>query len=155
MRRLVFYLERYFDPLEADFQDWGLNLGQMWRNGKQSRMLRLIGQLRRGSRFAAAVANDEEHVALILEAEKNQPDKKDSGGYPLADWTTENDQLAALVDGQNTLIAVMVKANGGNPGRIKPSARPTTKFAEVAERQAVSRHRATVARVRKRPLPVE
>lgn len=126
----------------------------MWRNGKHRRMLRLIGQLRRGSRFAAAVANDEEHVALILEAEKNQP-KKDSAGYPLADWTTTNDQMAALVDGQNTMIAVLVKANGGNPGRIKPSARPTTKFAEVAEQKAVSRHRATVARVRKRPLPVE
>lgn len=153
MTRLVFYLERYFKPLEGDFQDWGLNLGQMWRKGKHRRMLRLIEQLRRGSRFAAAVANDEEHVALILEAQKDQPEQ--AASYSLEEWGTQNDQLAGLLDAVNTLVAVTVKANGGNPGRIKPSARPTTKFAEVAEQKAVSRHRATVARVRKRPLPVE
>lgn len=153
MTRLVFYLERYFEPIEADFQDRSLNLGQLVRNGKYRRMLSLIDRLPQDSRFAEAVANDEEHVAMILEAQKDQP--QETRGPALSSWSTTNDQLAALVDSVNTLIAITVKANQGNPGKVKPSPRPTTKFAEIAEKQAVSRHRATVARVRKRPLPVE
>jgi len=158
MRRLAFYLERYFRPLEADFRSEysGLNLGQLWREGKYRMMLDLIAELPQSSRFAAAVATDEEHVELILEAQKDQPEK--DYAPPLTGWATENEQLAQVVDLLGGVIAVLVKANGGNPARTKPSARPRTAFADVAERQAVSRHKSTVElveRARKRAGTVQ
>jgi hypothetical protein len=158
MRRLVFYLERYFRQLEADFRSeyGGLNLGQLWREGKHRMMLNLIAELPQSSRFAAAVATDEEHVEAILEAQKGQPEKEYAP--PLTGWGTQNEQLAQVVDLLGGVIAVLVKANGGNPGKTKPAPRPRTAFAEVAERQATMRHKSTVElveRARKRARTVQ
>lgn len=158
MRRLVFYLERYFRPLEADFRSEysGLNLGQLWREGKYRMILDLIAELPQRSRFAAAVATDEEHVELILEAQKDQPETEYAP--PLAGWETSNEQLAQVVDLLGGVISVLVKANGGNPPKAKPVPRPRTAFSDVRERQATTRHKATVElveRARKRAGTVQ
>lgn len=139
-------MERYGDDLEADFQEhYRLNLGELLRQWQFRRALNLISKLPQACRFHAAVANDEEHVDAILAAQEGQDVKP--MGPPLAEWGTQNDQLARLEDGINALIAVMVKANGGNPGKVKPARRPDTAFDSVRQRRAEDRHRKTVARV--------
>lgn len=152
MSRLAFYLDRYYLDIEADVQEvYGVELGQLVRNVKLRRVLSLIDRLPQASRFAAAVANDEEHVEMILEAQKDQPESEYSP--PLSTWGTTNEQLAAVRDLLETLIAVTIQANGGKARRVKPSPRPRTKFAEAAEKMAVARHKSIVARVRTRPSP--
>jgi hypothetical protein len=119
-------------------------------------MLRLVGQLPQASRFHGAVANDPEHVEAILEATGGQQPEYHP---PLAEWRTENDQLASAVEKLDTLIAVMVKANGGNPGKQKPMPRPQTAFAEARLKRAKSQHKKLVARVIRKqepaPAPVD
>ncbi len=110
-------------------------------------MLRLVGQLPQASRFHGAVANDPEHVEAILEATGGQQPEYHP---PLAEWAVENDQLATLNDKIDVLIAVLVKANGGNPGKTKPMPRPETAFAEARMKRAKSAHKKLVARVIKK-----
>lgn len=152
LSRLAFYLDRYGDALEADFA-WGgpgysggMDLGELWRNGKRRRILNLITQLPQASRFAAAVANDPEHVEAILEATKNDPQKEVSP--PLSTWTTDTDFLAQIKDTLEVTLAVLVRANGGSSRKVKPVKRPQTAFADAAEKRTVSQHRKVVERVK-------
>lgn len=110
-------------------------------------MLNLISRLPQSSRFNAAVANDPEHVEAILTATGSQPEQ-DEYAPPLEGWEVMNDQLATLIDLTETQIAVTVKANGGKPGKIKPSARPRTAFNDVRAKMRVEKHRKLVARVK-------
>jgi len=49
----------------------------------------------------------------------------------------------------------MVKANGGNPGKLKPSRRPDTAFEDVRQRRLEEKHKRTVARVLRSRRKVE
>lgn len=107
-------------------------------------MLRLIHQLPQASRFNGAVASDPEHVEAIVKATEGQPTKYHP---PLAEWKTENEQLASIADLLQTNIAVLVAANGGKPQKTMPMPRPKTEFDAARERQKLSNHRKLVARV--------
>lgn len=119
-------------------------------------MLRLVGQLPQASRFHGAVANDPEHVEAILEATGGEQPEYHP---PLAEWNTDNDQLAAVADKLDTVIAVLVASNGGKPGKQKPMPRPQTGFAEARLKRAKSQHKKLVARVIRKqepaPAPVD
>jgi len=153
MNRLVFYLERYGNALEADFQErYGLNLGELWRRGAYRRLLNLVEQLPQASRFAGAVANDPEHVAAILEATGDQPAETSPD---MAEWTAQAELLAEIRDLTTTQIAVAVAATGGKPSAIPAARRPRTAFADVRDAQRAARHRSIVERVKPRPARVE
>src|SRR5690606_2622006 len=153
LRQLAFYFERYGSQLEADFQScYQLDLGELWRSGKHDRILRLIGQLPQDSRFAASVAQDPEHVEAILEATGGQQSEY---APPLVGWSTANDQLATVIDELQVLIATLVAANGGSPGKVKPAPRPKTGFQDARAKMAKSKHKALVARVMRKRAPVD
>lgn len=140
-------MDRYGDGLEADFQEiYHLNLGELLRQWQFRRVLNLIHQLPQACRFHAAVANDEEHVELILAAQEGQPDKK--SGPPLAEWGSQNEQLASIYDALMSLVAITVKANGGNPGKTSPYMRPPTAFDDVRQEMRERSHRKVLSRVR-------
>lgn len=147
LTQLVFYLERYGDELEADFlsEYHGLNLGKLLRSGQHARILRLIHQLPQASRFNAAVASDPEHVEAIIKATEGQ--QQTSYHPPLAEWRTENEQLATVADLLQNVIAAIVATNGGKPPKVKPMPRPKTEFDAARERSKLSNHRKLVARV--------
>lgn len=145
LTQLVFYLERYGDALEADFQQvYGLNLGKLWRSRQHSRMLRLIHQLPQASRFNAEVANDPEHVQAIVEATEGQ---QTAYHPPMSEWHIENEQLATVADLLQNVIQAIVASNGAKPPKMKPMARPRSEFDAARERAKLSNHRKLVARV--------
>lgn len=123
-----------------------MDLGELWRNGKRRRILNLITQLPQASRFAAAVANDPEHVEAILEATKNETPQEASP--PLSTWTADSELLAQIKDTLEVTLAVLVRANGGPSRKVKPTKRPRTAFADAAERRTLSQHRRVVDRVK-------
>jgi len=128
----------------------------MWRSGRHRKALNLIAHLPQASHYHAAVANDEEHVKAIIEATEGQPKK--SYTPPLSEWTPLNEQIATLTDTVEGLLAVTTKANGGNPGKLKPQPRPATKFADVRQAMLENRHRKLVERLmrnRRRSDPIE
>lgn len=157
MRRLAFYLDRYGAEIEADFQGpiySGLDLGELWGSRRWGKILRLINQLPQASRYYAAVANDEEHVALLVKAQEGQPAKKHTP--PMSQWTQETDVLAGIYDGIQHLIGVTVAVSGNKAPATVPYARPETAFDKVRENQKMQKHQAVVDRVRKaREVQVE
>ena len=141
-------MERYGPELEADFMSEysGLNLGKLIRSGQYARVLRLIGQLPAACRFHAAAANDPEHVEAIVRAQGGQ---REDYAPPLAQWKTENEQLAAIKDAITLLTGVQIARGGGKPGRQKPSPRPTPGFDEARRSKAKSEHKKLVAMVKR------
>lgn len=150
MRRLAFYLDRYGTEIEADFQGpiySGLDLGELWRSHQWGRILRLINQLPQASRYYAAVANDEEHVALLVKAQEGQPARKHTP--PMSQWSQEVDVLASIHDGIQHLIGVTVAVSGNRAPTAVPYSRPETAFDKIRENQKMEKHQAVVDRVRK------
>lgn len=112
----------------------------MWR-----RIGNLIRQLPQASRFAQAVANDEEHVEAILAAQEGQPETEFAP--PLSEWDTKAALLAEIVDELRVLRGVSIAAAGGKPGKMKPTSRPTTAHAAVKQRKLETSHRKVLDRV--------
>lgn len=108
-------------------------------------MLRLIHQLPQASRFNAAVANDPEHVEAIVKARSG--DQQTAYHPPLAEWKTENEQLATIADELQSVIAAIIATNGATPPKLKPMPRPRSEFDAARERVKLSNHRKLVARV--------
>lgn len=108
-------------------------------------MLRLIHQLPQASRFNAAVAMDPEHVEAIVQARAG--DQQTAYHPPLAEWKTDNEQLATIADLLQNVIAAVVASSGATPPKIKPMPRPRSEFDAARERVKLSNHRKLVARV--------
>ena len=126
-----------------------MNLGELVRARQRRRLLTLINQLPPASRYTAAVSNDDEHVALLIEAMERQPktDEKDESGPSLAGWTPEVDKLTEISDLLAQNLSVAIAAAGGKPKPMKPSSRPVSAFARVKERKTVSAHKSVVQRM--------
>lgn len=147
-------MERYGAQLEADLQQvYGLELGLLWRNRRWKRLLRLVDNLPRNSRFAAAVANDEDHVRAVIKATEGQP--KTSSAPSLADYTLESELLMEVVDLlQSNIHAVLAGAGAKGLGKIKPRRRPETAYQDVQLQMAQESYekvRAKIMRGRQGP----
>lgn len=140
-------LSRYRDELEADFAEQypSNDLTELWRSRQWRKLLNLIDQLRQPSRYHEAIANDDEHVAMILEA-KERSKTEDEAGPRLRDFTSELDALLRAVDAINSNTMAVIAAGGGTPKRVEPQARPTTAFERVAYRRRSAKHQSLVAR---------
>lgn len=113
-------------------------------------LLNLIDHLPRDSYYAQAVADDEEHAALMLaRQELNGGSKATEQAPPLATWSAEAGMLADLIDSVNalrhTLIAVNSKKGANN--KLTPYPRPRTAIDKVRRRSRQAKHEALVARV--------
>lgn len=126
-----------------------MNLGELVRARQRRRLLALINQLPPASRYTAAVSNDEEHVALLIEAMERQPksDAPEESGVSLTGWTPEVEKLAEISDLLSQALSVQIAAAGGKPKPMKPSARPITAFAKVRERRIVTGHKSVVQKM--------
>lgn len=116
------------------------------------RILRLINQLPQACRLNAAIATNLEHAEQIVEATGGQQSEYNP---PLQDWHVQNDQLAAVNDRLDGLIATVIAVNGGTPKKTTPSPRPKTAFEEARMKVRKSRHKALVARVMRNRTQVD
>lgn len=114
-----------------------LDLGEMVRTGQYRKILNFIDHLPQASHYYQAVANDDEHVELILkaqEAQGGQPEAEQTGP-PLSEWTATVDSLAQVRDLLSQILTVSIAAAGGKPEKARSAPRPATKFDTVRARK--------------------
>jgi len=140
-------LSRYRDELEADFAEQypGHDLTELWRSRQWRKLLNLIDQLRQPSRYHEAIADDDEHVAMILEAKERSKTEAEAGPR-LRDFSPEVDAMLRVVDAVNANTSAVIAAAGGKPRRVEPQPRPTTAFERVAHRRRSAKHQSLTAR---------
>lgn len=150
LRRLTYYLSRYASQIEVDFSREynGIDLGELWRSRKWRKLLNHIDRLPRASLFYSAVADDEEHVAMILEAEERNPDLKKVGSAPhLSDYTPVVERLDILIDHVDGVMGAVVAGAGGKPPRLVPRPRPETAYERVAHRRRSAQQQQIASRM--------
>lgn len=119
----------------------------MWQSRRWRFLLNVIDHLPRTSYFSQAVANDEEHALMILQAQEAgmMPGRP---GPSLTHWSPEAERLDSILDGIRALIVATANGAGAHLPPPKPVARPTTALDRVRHRQRMLKHEALVARVK-------
>ena len=94
------------------------------------------------SAYYAALAEDEELARDLL-------DKPTPPARPprLTEFGPDVRVLAEIRDLQTSILAVLIKANGGKPQKTKPYPRPVTALQKLRQRVKYSRHKDLVRRV--------
>lgn len=140
-------MDRYGDEIEYDLHaELGLDLLDFLRGHHPwGKLLRLVEQLPRGSRYQAARAEDDEIAEQWLEMfgdeELDKPSPPSFVGYDL-----KVEALLNLTDSIQELHATLVAANakGGKRPKVRPSRRPVTAI-QTAQRR---RNKAEAEKVR-------
>lgn len=130
-----------------------LDLGKLWRSRTWRRLANLINQLPQASRYYSAVASDEDHVAALLEAQGDQPQKHK--GPSVADWPLEVEMLARIIDALRENTSATIAVMGATPPKTKPVERPSTAFEAAREKRRAEQHKSLVARVLPQAPPAE
>lgn len=155
--RLTYLVDHYRAAISHDLTiHAGLDLGELWRARRWTKLLDIIDRLPAHSWYAAAVATDEDHAKMLAESlasrrdSGEEPEKK---GPPLVTWTPEVAALHGVWDAvrrvEHAVFAAEHGKKAGDPP--KPLPRPVTaleKAMAAAERQRrQAAHEALVARV--------
>lgn len=111
-------------------------------------MLSFIDRLPRHTYYGEAVANDPEHMAMLVEATRGQqPDPRPR----LSSWSPEVEATTQVADLVKALLAVTISLNskkGSKKPDATPALRPGTVMDEVRRQARRKRHEEIVARVR-------
>jgi hypothetical protein len=141
MSRLVVLISRYDKAIQADLlQVYGLDLGTEWRERRWQRLLDLIDELPRTSRFRELIAQDEELARIQAEADwaARKTAKKDpvrESALPLREWSPEVDMLAGVFDRLGGVISSLYASRGiKNAPKFKPLKRPETAYERLMRR---------------------
>lgn len=124
-------------------------------------LLNLIDHLPSNCYYSQAVANDEEHARMLLEAQeaRQSEDGKSDEKWspPSSTWSTEAGVLADLIDEVKLLRSTLIQVNSSGksqPPKLEPYPRPRTALDKLRRRRAREQrqaaHEALVARVLRR-----
>lgn len=105
-------------------------------------VLDYLEHLPRTSAYHAAVGADEE-VAEALARQREQAPKTPS----TTEFSPEMQALATISDQLQVIANILVAANGGKAGAVKPYPRPVTALQKARERRRYDQHQSLVARV--------
>jgi hypothetical protein len=143
-KRLVYTMHRYAEAIEYDLREkMRLSAGEMWRDRRWRELLNLVDGLPSNTMTSQALANDKEHLRMVL---KQSPKQKGSGGPRLADWSLTNAQLATLIDAVNAQRITMIglaRTKGAKPS-FEPQARPRTAVDEIEYEMRKAEHQGMV-----------
>jgi len=145
-RRLAGLLSQYGGAIEYDLQTiCGVDLADLWRQRRWRKLLSLIDQLPRASRFMEALAADEDLARLYLE---HADDDEPPPGERWSDWTPERDGLARVEDAIQLLTRTVAAVGGAkNSSPFKPAARPRSAMDDVRDVDRRGRHLSLVQRL--------
>lgn len=156
-RRLAYLVDHYRPSISSDLTTHaGVDLGDLWRARRWTKLLDLIDRLPGHSWYSAAIANDEEHAKMVAQAAQ---ERKASGeaapdsGPSLVGWSPEVAATTRLIDAVNgvryAVIAVQAGKKAGDPP--KPERRPVTAIERAMRAAEFNRrktaHESLVARV--------
>jgi len=121
----------------------------MWRSRRWRYLLNLIDHLPRNSYLSQAVADDEEHTRLMLEARERAGKSDEPHFPPMSQWSQEAGILADLVDEIRGLRYVTIAANSGGSKPPPPVryARPQTAADRIRADMRREKHEALANRI--------
>src|SRR5690606_2205977 len=135
-RRLAGLISRYGDAIEADLPHYypGVRMRQVWTGELTPReALNLIENLPRGSRFQAALADDDDLADEIGDLVEGRPPPPP----PLTEWTADHEKLTLIADRLGELLHLTAAANSSKRvPQYRPLARPETALQRKARGQA-------------------
>ncbi len=154
-QRLAYLLDRYRSAIVYDIQTFcGADIGALWRSRRWRTALDLIDHLPAHSWYSAAVANDEEHAAMIAEslAARQSEGEKASASPDLHTWTPEVAAITSVTDAIRQLIYTTRAVQGDKQAKPpEPLPRPSTPLEAAIKRANFSarqeRHEALVKRL--------
>lgn len=143
-------IRRYGQAIEYDLlmSPARLDLATEWRRRRWRRLLSIIDQLPRESRYFEARINDDESVALAMEAEAAAGERANAGPVRrMADWSAEVELLTIAVNRLGEIAQAVAMLGGAKPGRLPPAPVPTTAFERVRRRKLMKQHKSLVSRL--------
>lgn len=114
----------------------------MFRARRWRFLLNIIDRLPSNSRYAEAVADDDEAAEAFLKSGIEQPT---SASMRLSDWSAEVAEMRVIAERMATLVSAIVAVNGGTPPKFPPLPRPFTASDRVKRRLATEQHRRLVS----------
>lgn len=140
IQRLIYTMNRYVEAVEYDLRDkLDLSAGQLWRERRWRELLNYIDSLPSNTMTSQALANDKEHLRMVLKQGARQ---KGAGGPRLADWSLTNAQLAGLIDAVNALRITTIGLSGAKGAKpsFEPQPRPRTAVDEIEYEMRKAQH---------------
>jgi hypothetical protein len=120
-----------------------LDLGEEWRARRWRRLLNLIDQLPRTSRYVEALSEDDELAAQVAQ----RPTELGPPRRLMSEWSADVELLSTLCDLTGQLIQVTVARGGGQARPIRPMPRPVTALQRARDRQRQQKHQSLVSRL--------
>jgi hypothetical protein len=125
-----------------------LDLATEWRRRRWRRLLNIIDNLPRESRFFEARVNDEHVVEALVKAEgKEAPAGPAGPTRRMADWSAEVELLTAAVNRLGEIAQGVATLGGAKPGKVPPAPQPTTAYETVRNRLRSRKHESLVSRL--------
>jgi hypothetical protein len=111
-----------------------VDLGTEWRARRWRKLMNLIDQLPRDSRYVEAQLQDED-LAQVLVALPTQV-----AARRLSEWSPELEVLVTATDRLADIVNVLLLTNGGTAVRFTPAARPQTAADRLKARHREQQH---------------
>jgi hypothetical protein len=159
-QRLAYLVDHYRPAVAYDLTvHCGLDLGDLWRERRWTRLLDLIDRLPSHSQYAAAASMDEEHAEMLAEAlaaRAAESDDDKNSGPALTGWTPEVAVMTNVLDAVRQVTHAIVAVNsekGKTPESPKPAPRPVTPLERAMRRAEFQRKKGAHERLVARLLP--
>lgn len=133
IERLLFYVSRFRDAIEADLAFRGISLSSLWKARSWRKLLNLINSLPPNSLFNEALTNDKETMMLFHRIKESRRNETGSGddrpvGPRVSQVSEEARRIGEMVSLVRWLGGVIVAASpkfkGGKIPKVEPYTRP-------------------------------
>ncbi len=142
-------IRRYGKAIEYDLimSPARLDLATEWRRRRWRRLLNIIDNLPRESRYFEARVNDERVIEAILTAEGHTAAVDAAPTRRMADWSAQVELLTLIVNRLGEVAQGIAVLGGAKPGKVPPAPQPTTAYETVRSRMRSRKHETLVSRL--------
>lgn len=120
-----------------------LDLATEWRARRWRRLLNLIEQLPRDSRYVEAISLDEKLAERLV----GRPEPERAPKRRLADWSVQVELLTAILNRLGELTQAVAALGGAKPRKLPQAPHPQTAMDRVRNRKRFEKHHSLVSRV--------
>lgn len=124
-----------------------LDLATEWRSRRWRRLLNVIDNLPRESRYFEARVNDEQVIEAMLTAHGETAPGKEPPTRRMSDWSAQVELLTVVVNRLGEVVQGIAVLGGAKPGKPLPAPQPTTAYESVRSRLRSRKHETLVSRL--------
>lgn len=119
-----------------------------WRARRWRRLIDIIDQLPRDSRYVEAVSLDEGIAEEILNVEQRRGEAEAGrAARRMSEWSATVELLTLILNRLGEVAQAIAVLGGAKPRKLKPAPMPVTMVEKLRKRRRYQAHRALVARV--------